>query len=192
MRFTIRVAAIVLVIAALLVPLVGFASDGPCPDDPNVPCVSTTPPFYVVINRGFEDLNRTGSGCQPIILNHPECTDCCGESQACADANYDIESRVCPMLAKKVSWTQENQTEIVYQMCCNCATDPDGEWRFRIRELRRDGTCPVSEQNPGCYEDLPPGTGIDLPVPFIVGGLATIGIGLLAVGVVVRRRTKVA
>lgn len=191
MRYT-RVAAFVLVLVALLTPLVGFASDGKCPDDPNVPCVAETPPFYVVVNRDFEDLTRAGSGCQPIILNHPECTDCCGESRACGAANYDVETRVCPLLARKVNWTTEGQTEIVYQMCCNCNTGTDGAWRFWIRELHQDGTCPISEQNPGCYEDLPPGTGIDLPAPFIVGGLATIGIGLLATGVVVRRRTRLA
>jgi hypothetical protein len=38
-------------------------------------------------------------------------------------------------------------------------------------------------------DGLPPGTGIDLPAPVIVGGLAVIGAGLLAAGILVRRRT---
>ena len=190
MRSTLRIAALLLVLTALLMPMTGLASQGKCPDDPNVPCVSETPPFYVVINRSFEDLNRTGSGCQPIILNHPNCVDCCGESRECADANFDVESRVCPMLARRVNWVSEGQTEILYQMCCNCTDDGTGAWRFRIRELRSDGSCRISEQNPGCYEDLPPGTGIDLPAPLIIGGLATMGVALLATGMVVRRRSS--
>jgi hypothetical protein len=37
-------------------------------------------------------------------------------------------------------------------------------------------------------EGLPPDTGIDLPAPIIVGGLALLGAALLAVGTVMRRR----
>jgi hypothetical protein len=36
---------------------------------------------------------------------------------------------------------------------------------------------------------LPPGTGIDLPAPVILGGLVAIGAVLLAAGLLVRRRT---
>ena len=74
MRLTFRSAAIALVLLLLLAPLTTQAS-GPCPDDPELSkdCYPDTPPFYVVINRSVEDLDRTGSGCQPIILNHPNC-----------------------------------------------------------------------------------------------------------------------
>jgi hypothetical protein len=191
MRSTLRIAGLLLLLSALLLPLAGYASEGPCPDDPNVPCVSETPPFYVVVNRTFEDLTRTGSGCQPIILNHPDCKDCCGETEACGAANFDLETNVCPLLADRVEWPVNGQepTVIVYQMCCDCTGDATGEWRYRVRLLHADGTCPIDEQNPGCYEDLPPGTGIDLPTPLIVGGLAVMGVALLATGMVVRRRS---
>lgn len=190
MRSTLRIAGLLLLLSALLLPLVGFASDGACPDDPNIPCVSETPPFYVVINRDFEDLTRTGSGCQPIILNHPDIEDCCGESEALAEANFDVESNVCPLLADRVDWESDaQQTVIVYQMCCDCTGAAGGEWRYRVRLLNADGTCPIDEQNSGCYEDLPPGTGIDLPAPLIIGGLATLGVALVATGMVVRRRS---
>ena len=190
MRSTLRIAGLLLLLASLLLPLVGYAQDVKCPDDPNVPCVSETPPFYIVINRDFEDLTRTGSGCQPIILNHPEIEDCCGESEALAEANFDVETNVCPLLADRVDWPVdgEDPTVIVYQMCCDCS-GTTSEWRYRVRLLQADGTCPIDEQNPGCYEDLPPGTGIDLPAPLIIGGLAVMGAALLATGMVVRRRS---
>jgi len=191
MRSTLRIAGLLLLLSALLLPLVGYASDAPCPDDPNVPCVSETPPFYIVINRDFEDLTRTGSGCQPIILNHPDIEDCCGESEAVGEANFQVESEVCPLLADRVDWPADGDgpTVIVYQMCCDCTGAAGGEWRYRVRLLQEDGTCPIDEQNPGCYEDLPPGTGIDLPAPLIIGGLAVMGVALLATGMVVRRRS---
>lgn len=184
MRTTLRLTALFLVLIALLVPLVAYGSDGPCPDDPELSkeCNPTAPPFYVVTNRSFEDLTRAGTGCQPIILNNPE-LECCEESPP------ELEAEVCPLLADKVTWVSEGQTEIVYEMCCDCSTNPDGEWRFRIRLLRQDGTCRIDPDNEGCFEGLPPGTGIDLPTPVIVGGLAVIGAGLLAAGVLVRRRT---
>lgn len=165
--------------------------DKNCPDDPELSknCDPVAPPFYVVINREFEDLSRPGTGCQPIILKYPKCVDCCNEKDpACRDANKDLETRVCPLLASKVDWSQSQGTEIVYQMCCGSATDCDGKWYFRMRLLHPNGTCPIDPQNPGCYDCLPPGTGIDLPAPLIVSGLAIIGIGLLAAGLLVRRR----
>jgi hypothetical protein len=140
----------------------------------------------VVINRSFEDLSRPGTGCQPIILNHPECQACCSDD--CSAASSEVETVVCPELAEKVAWAGVAQTEIVYEMCCDCEADPEGLWSFRIRLLHEDGTCPIDEQNPDCYPGLPPGTGVDLPTPVIVGGLAAIGLGLVAVGVGVRRR----
>jgi hypothetical protein len=194
MRSTLRVLALVLVLLALLVPLTTFADGpcggGPCPDDPVLSqnCDAQAPPFYVVINRSFEDLTRPGTGCQPIILKNPDCTDCCDDGDACAVADNQLVQDVCPMLADKVTWTSDTQTEIVYEMCCNSAGSTD-LWQYRVRLLHQDGTCPVDPQNEGCLEGLPPGTGIDLPAPVIVGGLAVIGVGLLAVGMVLRRRT---
>jgi hypothetical protein len=47
----------------------------------------------------------------------------------------------------------------------------------------------VVQPEEGWYDGLPPGTGIDLPAPVIIGGLALMGGGLLAAGVLVRRRT---
>lgn len=188
MRSTLRIGGLVLLLSALLLPMVGHAQDVLCPDDPNIPCVSETPPFYVVINRDFEDLTRTGSGCQPIILDHPDVEDCCGESEALAEAVADLEDNVCPLLADRVDWDTQEETVIVYQMCCDCSGDTS-EWRYRVRLLEPDGTCDIDELNPGCYEDLPPGTGIDLPAPLIIGGLAVMGAALLATGMVVRRRS---
>ena len=190
MRSTLRITGLLLLLSALLLPLVGYAQDVQCPDDPNIPCVSETPPFYIVINRDFEDLTRTGSGCQPIILNHPDVEDCCGESEALAEAEADVETNVCPLLADRVDWAAlgEDPTVIVYQMCCDCSTDAD-EWRYKVRLLEEDGTCAIDPQNSGCYLDLPPGTGIDLPAPVIIGGLAMVGAALVATGMVVRRRS---
>jgi len=191
MRSTLRIAALIVVLLALLLPLATYASNGPCPDDPELSkdCVKEAPPFYVVINRSFEDLNRPGTGCQPIILKHPDCTDCCGENDACIEASNDLETRVCPLLAQKVQWANADQTAVVYEMCCNCAANPEGDWRFHVRVLHQNGTCPIDPQNPECSTGLPPGTGIDLPVPVIVGALVVLGAGLLAAGVLVRRRT---
>jgi hypothetical protein len=182
MRSTLRVAALVLVLLTLLVPLVVRASDGPCPDDPSIECLTEAPPFYVVTNRTFEDLDRAGTGCQPIILKNPDLV-CCEESPP------ELESTVCPNLASEVAWADDDDTEIVYEMCCDCSTDTEGVWTYRVRLLHEDGTCPIDDENPDCYPGLPPGTGIDLPAPLIVGGLALIGAGLLAAGVLVRRQT---
>lgn len=184
MRSAARVAALVLALLTLLAPVVTFASDGPCPDDPALSknCVNQAPPYYVVINRSVEYLypERPGTGCQPIILNHPDCRDCV--SPDCT--SIDVEAEVCQYLPRPATGT----TEIVYEMCCACATNPEGDWLVRVRDLQPDGTCPIRE--PGDWvEGLPPGTGIDLPAPVIIGGLAIIGLGLLATGIVVRRRS---
>jgi hypothetical protein len=191
MRSTFRIAALMLVSLMLLLPLATYASSGPCPDDPvlSKDCLAETPPFYVVVNRTFEDLTRPGSGCQPIILNHPECKACCTDPGQCTDATMDLERRVCPLLAERVDWAAQGQNEVVvYEMCCNCATDPAGDWVFTVRRLLQDGTCAPDPDNT-CIAGLPPRTGIDLPVPVIVGGLVVLGAGLLAAGVLVRRRT---
>jgi hypothetical protein len=188
MRSIARFSVLILVLL-LLAPLAAQA-EGPCPDDPEAfkDCNPEAPPFYVVINRSFEDLNRAGTGCQPIILEHPECEDCCGEDEACATAEADLEENICPLLAAEVEWMDDGQTEVVYQMCCDCSQSSEGTWKYRVRILSSDGTCPIDPDNPGCYEGLPPGTGIDLPAPVIVAGLAIIGAVLLAGGVMVRRR----
>jgi hypothetical protein len=191
MRSLIRIVLLAAILVVLLVPLAAQAS-GPCPDDPvlSKECVPDAPPFYVVVNRSFEDLNRTGSGCQPIILGYSDCKDCCGDTEVCITAvSMDMRTRVCPLLAERVEWTDPDQTEIVYEMCCDCATSAAGIWKYRIRLLYEDGSCPIDPDNDGCYEGLPPGTGIDLPAPLIIGGLAVLGAGLLAAGLMVRRRT---
>jgi hypothetical protein len=191
MRSTLRITALILVLVALLIPLAVQAS-GPCPDDPELSkyCNPETPPFYVVINRSFEDLGRSGSGCQPIILKHPECTDCCGEDVECLAAEDDLQMNVCPLLASRVDWTgEEMRTETVYEMCCDCSESSAGAWKYRIRMLYEDGTCPLAMENVECIDGLPPDTGIDLPAPVIIGGLAIVGAALLAAGVVARRRT---
>jgi hypothetical protein len=187
MRSALRIAALILVLLVLLVPVAAFAQDVPCPDDPvlSADCNQEAPPYYVVINRDVELLypDRPGTGCQPIILNHPECADC-GAAE-CADAEAEVEDVVCPSLPAPPA----GEVHVVYEMCCACAVNPDGDWVFRIRLLDDTGACPIDPDNPDWIEGLPPGTGIDLPAPVIVGGLAVLGVGLLAVGVVVRRRT---
>jgi hypothetical protein len=188
MRSILRITALILVLLALLVPLATYASDGQCPDDPvlSKECDEEAPPYYVVINRSVEHLypERPGTGCQPIILNHPECEACC-KSRECLPPVVDVEKEVCQYLPPPPS----GDTHVVYEMCCDCTADPNGEWWFRVRLLQDDGTCPIDPDNKGCYRGLPPGTGVDLPVPFVIGGLAIIGTGLLSAGVLVRRRT---
>jgi hypothetical protein len=194
MRPILRTIALVLVLLALLVPLAAYASGGPCPDDPkgSKNCDPTAPPYYVVLNRGEQHLtDRPGTGCQPWILKHPECIDCTGK--ACepqppmSAGSPDIESEVCkPMLSKRK--TDGGKDPILYELCCDCSVK-GGTWKYRIREWKADGTCPVTQPAQGWNNGLPPGTGIDLPAPVIIGGLAILGAGFLAAGVLVRRRT---
>jgi hypothetical protein len=189
MRSALRIAALSLVLLALLVPVAAFASDGPCPDDPELSkdCNQEAPPYYVVINRAVEYLypDRPGTGCQPIILKYPDCKDCVSAECTPAGGGPDVEAEVCQFLPPP----DPGEIHVVYEMCCACAANPDGDWLFRIRLLDDTGSCPIDPDNPDWIEGLPPGTGIDLPVPVIVGGLALLGAGLLAAGVVVRRRT---
>lgn len=182
MRFTWRLTALILLIALMVVPLTASASGGKCPDDPELSkdCDAKAPPYYVVINRSVQLLDeRPGTGCQPWILDHPEITDCMAQA-----GTIDIEAEVCmPMLSERV--TINGFDPILYEMCCDCGT-PEGVWLFQVREWRDDGTCPITQQwGPG----LPPGTGIDLPAPVIIGGLAVLGVALVATGMVVRRRS---
>jgi hypothetical protein len=273
MRSTLRILALAVILLLVLVPLVAQADDdGPCPDDPELSkdCYPEAPPFFVVINRDFEDLDRPGTGCQPIILKNPDCEQCCDGDDSCKAASVQLEEEVCPMLADKwdgawrrllvevvaekagmseeelwsrlnagdtfeeimneigfdcqlvfdveiVEWLNEavaagnlsradadriltevqslgediclepfTDTVLVYEMCCDCATYSDGMWYHNVRELDALGNCPIVEE---CVESLPPGTGIDLPAPVIIGGLAAIGAVLLAAGLLVRRRT---
>jgi len=183
MRSMLRITALILVLIALMVPLVTYASNGgPCPDDPelSLTCAQTAPPYYVVVNRSVEYLypERPGTGCQPIILNNPDCEDCM--SAECT--SIDVEAEVCKTLPRPAT----GQTADVYEMCCACEINPSGDWVYRTRTLDENGDCPVTVD---WQDGLPPDTGIDLPVPFIVGGLALIGAGLLAAGLLVRRRT---
>jgi hypothetical protein len=175
MRPTLRIAALIFVLLALLVPLLTYAQV-PCPDDPvgSANCNNVAPPWYVVINREVAQLDRPGTGCQPIILSHPECTTCTG-----ADCNIDIQTEVCQNLPAA-------NGDILYALCCNCASDPNGTWMFRIYTLDGAGGCTMTQD---WTEGLPPGTGIDLPAPVIIGGLAVLGLALVGVGMVVRRRT---
>jgi hypothetical protein len=183
MRALFRIPAVFLVLVALAIPLAGYASDGPCPDDPELSqtCLDEAPPYFVVTNRSEEHLaDRPGTGCQPFILKHPDCLDCTNPSDPnCSTIDVDVE--VCQAIMAPRSLEPGD----VYEMCCNCATNPDGTWVYRVR--RFDGkTCP----DPGPWSDgLPPGTGIDFPAPFIVGGLALLGAGLLTTGFIVRRRS---
>lgn len=190
MRFALRIAVLALVFLMLLAPIAGYASDGPCPDDPELAknCASQTPPFYVVSNRSFERLgSQYGTGCQPWILENPDCKACADESDACHAAAIDVEQLIC---GGEMPAVGAQAGDILFEMCCNCPDDnPDGAWMYRERVLQeRDGAweCP----DPGPWvEGLPPETGIDLPAPIIVGGLALIGLALLAAGVMVHLRT---
>ena len=194
MRSTVKLVALTLMLVALLVPLTSYASGGKCPDDPELSktCDQEAPPYSVVVNRDFEDLDRLGTGCQPIILDFPECTDCCNDAQDpdCQDATNYVESTVCPILADRADWA-DSDTIVLYELCCDCGT-ASGTWMYKVRLLREDGTCGFDPDNQGCYEGLPPGTGIDLPAPLIAGGLAIVGALMLGVGMVVRRRSSAA
>jgi hypothetical protein len=180
MRPILRITALILVLLALLVPLVTYARQvcpGGCPDDPvgSANCNNTAPPWYVVINREVAALDRPGTGCQPIILSHPECTTCTG-----ADCStIDIQAEVCQNLPAA-------NGDILYALCCNCASDPAGSFMFRVYTLDGAGGCQLTQD---WTTGLPPGTGIDLPAPVIIGGLAVLGLALVGVGMVVRRRT---
>jgi len=193
MRSIVKFTALMLMLLALLVPLTSYASGGKCPDDPELSktCDQEAPPYYVVINRDFEALDRLGTGCQPIILDFPECDTCCdqGQDQACRDAATYMQANVCPELADEVDWTATDSV-VLYQMCCDCGT-AEGTWMYRVRLLREDGSCEIDPQNDGCYEGLPPGTGIELPTTVVAGGLAVVGALMLGVGIVVRRRSKI-
>jgi hypothetical protein len=150
--------------------------DEPCPAGPELSteCDPQPPPYYVVVNGKQDCLSRTGSGCSPFILGHPECTDC-------ATCNADVQSELCePYLTGVVP---EGQTEVVYEICQTGAG-----WRCRVRNLDSMGNCPIDDANPNWGTCQPPVTGINLPAPVIVGGLSILGAMFLAAGLVIRRR----
>jgi hypothetical protein len=193
MRSILRIAGLISLLLALLLPLTSFAS-GPCPDDPvaSQNCAQEAPPYYVVVNRSFERLGpEYGTGCQPWILENPDCTDCTGTSDACLAASIDVEQIICGYEMPNAGAVAG---DTLYEMCCNCATDPSGTWVYRERILQQNpdtGAWECPQYGPW-QTGLPPNTGIDLPAPLIVGGLGTLGAGLLLVGVALRRRTKLA
>lgn len=192
MQSRFRIAVLGLVLLALLVPAVAYADGGPCPDDPvgSKNCAQKAPPYYVVVNRSFERLGpEYGTGCQPWILENPDCKDCDEQSGACFDAAVEVEQTICGFEMPQAG-AQAGDTLI--EMCCFCENDPKGAWKWRERTLQLRTTtagdiweCP----DPGEWQDgLPPDTGIDLPMPIIVGGLAIFGAVLLGAGVLLRRR----
>jgi hypothetical protein len=184
MRSHLRIVALALLLLIFVIPLAAYASGGPCPDDPDAfkNCADKAPPYYVVVNRSVEYLpwTRPGTGCQPFILENPNCKDCVKPDAGCSA--IDVEAKLCKPYLKAAA----GEKETVYEMCCNCATNPSGDWVYRTRELDENGNCPITSD---WQNGLPPKTGIDLPVPFIVGGLALLGAGLLAAGLLVRRWT---
>lgn len=193
MRSRLRIVALGLVLLVLLVPMAAYADGGPCPDDPvgSKNCAKQAPPYYVVVNRSFERLGpEYGTGCQPWILENPDCKDCDDQGGACFDAAVEVEQTICGF---EMPQAGAQEGDILIEMCCNCASNPDGDWKWRERTLQRRTTtsgdiweCP----NPGLWQDgLPPNTGIDLPALIIIGGLAIIGAALLGAGVFLRRRT---
>lgn len=191
MRSTLRITALIVVLLVLLVPLVAQAKGGPCPDDPvaSKNCFTQTPPYFVVSNRSFERFGpQYGTGCQPWILENPNCIACDSGSAECDAAAVDVEQIICGYEMPNAG-AQDGDTLI--EMCCNCpASDPAGTWMWRERTLQLSPTGAWECPNPGPWnEGLPPGTGIDLPAPVIIGGLGVIGAALLAAGLLVRRRT---
>ncbi|MGD8904334.1 MAG: hypothetical protein PVI67_12275 [Anaerolineae bacterium] len=179
MRSILRVSALILVLLALMMPLVAYAQV-PCPDDLTVECLPDAPPYFVVTNREEEHLaDRPGTGCQPFILANPDCKDCATDAACLA---IDINADVC----EAVMAPRGLPAGDVYEMCCACAVDPTGDWVYRVWYF--DGsTCTLESE--GWEEGLPPGTGIDLPAPLIIGGAVVLGAGLLAAGLLVRRRS---
>ena len=192
MRTTLRLTMLVFILLALLAPLTSYASGGPCPDDLEAAkdCAKEAPPFYVVINRTFERLGaQYGTGCQPWILENPDCDDCDDlGNPACAQAAIDVEQIIC---GDQMPLAGAEDGDILFEMCCNCGHDPKGDWMYRTRELSWNEAigaweCPeYSDWEMG----LPPETGIDLPAPLVVGGLAVAGVALVGTGFAVRRRT---
>jgi hypothetical protein len=187
MRSTLRIAALIFVLLTMLLPLAAYAScGGPCPDDPvlSQTCDSTTPDFYVVANRTFDRLGpQYGTGCQPWILENPDCIGWTVTPTECADAAKDVETRIC---GGELPSSANPATDKLYEMYCD-----DGHWVYRERPFTAiPGGFECDPAQAGPWMDyLPPHTGIDLPAPLIVGGLAIAGVALVGTGFAVRRRT---
>ncbi len=181
MRSILRISALILVLLALMLPLAAYAQV-PCPDDPTVECYPDPPPYYVVTNRDEAHLvDRPGTGCEPFILANPDCTDCTSGTDPDCTA-IDVNAEVCVA----VMAPRGDEAGTLYEMCCNCAVDPAGDWVYR--EWTFDGsTCTLVSDV--WQAGLPPGTGIDLPTPVIIGGAVLLGVLLLAAGMLVRRRS---
>jgi hypothetical protein len=181
MRSILRISALILVLLALVMPLAAYAQV-PCPDDPTVECYPEAPPYYIVTNRAEAHLtDRPGTGCQPFIMANPDCIDCTNPADPACSV-IDIDTDVC----QAVMATAGMPAGDVYEMCCNCIADPTGDWVYRVWTY--DGaTCTLVSE--GWLDGLPPGTGIDLPVPLIIGAAVVLGGGLLAAGLLVRRRS---
>jgi len=174
---------LILVLLALVLPLAAYAQV-PCPDDPTVECWPDTPPYFVVTNRAVAQItDRPGSGCQPFILEHPLCLDCTDPTDPNCSV-IDVNVEVC----QGIMLPRALPAGDLYEMCCNCAVDPAGDWVYRVWDY--DGTtgCTLVSQ---VWEDgLPPGTGIDLPTPVIIGGAVLLAAVLLGAGVLLRRRSS--
>ncbi len=190
MRSTLRIVALVLVLLVLLVPLAAYAGGGTCPDDPvaSKDCAKEAPPYYVVSNRSFERLGpEYGTGCQPWILKNPDCTTCDDSVAECLDAAALVEQEICGFEMPEAG---AQAGDVLYEMCCNCSSTAGGTWVYRERTLQQNAAGAWECPNPGDWQEgLPPETGIDLPAPIIIGGLALIGAALLTAGLLVRRRT---
>jgi hypothetical protein len=138
MRSIPRITGLILLLLALLLPLTGYASGGPCPDDPvaSQNCAQQAPPYYVVVNRSFERLGpEYGTGCQPWILEHPDCTDCTGGGDACLASAIDVEQIIC---GYEMPNAGAMAGDVLYEMCCNCVSDPSGTWVYRERMLQQN------------------------------------------------------
>ena len=195
MRFTLRIMSLPLVLLALLVPLAAYASCGPSCPDQSVWCDPTKPDFYVVANREFDRLGpQYGTGCQPWILNNPTCKGWASTNPECTAAQADVTNRICDaglLNAEDASLpAAATDQATLFELYCD-----NDHWIYYERPLTAVAGPSAtgflwdcgSPAGPNDY--LPPGTGIDLPAPVVVGGLAAIGVGLLAAGVLVRRRT---
>jgi hypothetical protein len=65
---------------------------------------------------------------------------------------------------------------------------PDS-YRYHVITWYSDVDCRVTSTTD--YAGYPPSTGVDLPTPWIVGGVAVLGAGLVAAGILLRRKRAV-